>query len=206
MGRSLLLEIVHEREALEGLLEDLVRLCAEYDEPPVEKKRRNRIDPDRIRPRSRPCHRLGVKVAADRGLGIDETELGGERPQDVRFADVQSFLPVRLHETVVGGRVEPLRAGQLREAKRRPRVRYDLRRRVVDEVVPLERALQVAVEPFPVTAEQVGAGNATRRVLGMQVEGQPLDGGAEPARKPLGRSLADTAERSDVVRPDHELV
>jgi len=40
----------------------------------------------------------------------------------------------------------------------------------------------------------------------MEVERQPDDVGVEPAPQPLGPPLADAAERSDVVRPDDDLV
>ena len=43
---------------------------------------------------------------------------------------------------------------------------------------------------------------SARRVLGMQVEGKPCHGSAVPALEPLGRGLAEAAERSDVVGPD----
>jgi hypothetical protein len=43
-----------------------------------------------------------------------------------------------------------------------------------------------------------------RRVLGMQVERKPRHGGAVPALEPLGRGLAESAERSDVVGPDSD--
>ena len=44
--------------------------------------------------------------------------------------------------------------------------------------------------------------NALGRVLGVEVEGEPLDAGAEPALQPAGPLEADEAERSDVVAPD----
>jgi hypothetical protein len=40
----------------------------------------------------------------------------------------------------------------------------------------------------------------------MQVEREPRDVRAEPVAQPLGRRLADAAERSDVVRPDEDFV
>jgi hypothetical protein len=38
----------------------------------------------------------------------------------------------------------------------------------------------------------------------MEVEGEPLDGRAEPALEPLGPLEADVAKRSDVVAPDRD--
>jgi hypothetical protein len=40
----------------------------------------------------------------------------------------------------------------------------------------------------------------------MEVEREPRDVRTEPVAQPLGSRLADAAERSDVVRPDQELV
>jgi hypothetical protein len=86
------------------------------------------------------------------------------------------------------------------------RVRHDLGRRVVDELFTFERQLEVSVESLPVPTDEVRARNALRWVLGVEVEGQPLDLGVEPALEPLGRALADAAERSDVVGPNQDLV
>jgi hypothetical protein len=38
----------------------------------------------------------------------------------------------------------------------------------------------------------------------MEIEGKPLDAGAEPALQPLGPLEADEAEGSDVVAPDRD--
>jgi hypothetical protein len=51
---------------------------------------------------------------------------------------------------------------------------------------------------------QLGERNALGRILGMQVEREPFDGGVELAPYPLGRNLAEPAERSDVVAPDQD--
>jgi hypothetical protein len=77
---------------------------------------------------------------------------------------------------------------------------------VVAEVVSLEGLLQASLELLPVAPDQFGASYAVRWIFRVQVERQPLDRGAEPAREPLGRPLADAAEGSDVVRPDQDLV
>ena len=60
------------------------------------------------------------------------------------------------------------------------------------------------MEAGAVAAKELLAGNAFRRVLGMEVEGQPLDLRAEPARQPFGPLEADVAERSYVVAPDRD--
>ena len=62
------------------------------------------------------------------------------------------------------------------------------------------------MEARAVAPVELCSGNSFRRVLGVEVEGQPVDLGAEPALEPLGRALAESAERSDVVRPDDDLV
>ena len=62
------------------------------------------------------------------------------------------------------------------------------------------------VEVLPVAPEKVGARNPLRWILRMEIEGSPLDRGAEPALEPLGRALADAAKGSDVVRPNQDLM
>ena len=62
------------------------------------------------------------------------------------------------------------------------------------------------MEALAVATVELCPGNALRRVLGVEIEGEPLDLGAEPALEPLGRPLAEAAEGSDVVRPDDDLV
>jgi hypothetical protein len=47
-------------------------------------------------------------------------------------------------------------------------------------------------------------GDPLRRILGVQVEREPDDLGVELAPCPLGRLLAEPAERSDVVAPDDD--
>jgi hypothetical protein len=62
------------------------------------------------------------------------------------------------------------------------------------------------VEALAVAAVELCPRNALRRVLGVEIEGQPVDLGAEPALEPLSRPLAEATEGSDVVRPDDDLV
>lgn len=57
-----------------------------------------------------------------------------------------------------------------------------------------------------VAAMEVCPRNPLGWVLGVEVEREPLDCGAEPALEPLGRPLAEPAVGSDVVRPDQKLV
>jgi hypothetical protein len=98
--------------------------------------------------------------------------------------------------------VQPALARELGHAERAHRVRHDVRRRVVDQPFLGEPLAQPVVERRSVPREELLAGNPLGRVLGMQVEWEPRDLGAEPARDPLGRRLAEPAERSDEVRPD----
>ena len=94
----------------------------------------------------------------------------------------------------------------LGQAERRTRVRHHLGRRVVAESLPLERRFEASVETLAVAPVELCPGNALGRVLRVQVEGKPVDLGAEPALEPLGRALAEATEGSDVVRPDDDLV
>ena len=92
---------------------------------------------------------------------------------------------------------EALTARVLGEPKRVHRVRAN-RRRVVDEAVLLEDRLDPPGRGRP--------REAFRRVLGVQVERRPGDLGVVLVPHPVGQPLADPAERSDVVRPDEDLV
>jgi hypothetical protein len=58
----------------------------------------------------------------------------------------------------------------------------------------------------PVAAMKLLKRDSFRRVLRMQVEGEPQDLGVELAPCPLSRLLAEPAERSDVVAPDDDRV
>jgi hypothetical protein len=60
------------------------------------------------------------------------------------------------------------------------------------------------VERLTVAGVKPRAGDALGRVLGMEVEREPGHVGAEPVREPLGRGLAEAAERSDGIRPDKD--
>jgi hypothetical protein len=191
---------------LEGLLEDVGRLRAEHDEAPVEQERGDCIDTEHVGLTGRDLDLGGVAIAGDRRLCIVETQLGSKRVQDGWVTDVQALLPVRPHEPVVRDSVPALRARELGQAEGGMRVRHDLGRRVVDEPFTFERQLEVSVESLPVPPDEVRARDAFRWVLGVKVEGQPLDLGVEPALEPLGRALTDAAERSDVVGPDQDLV
>ena len=154
----------------------------------------------------RPRDFVPVQIPVDRGSGSLETELRGERVKNVGIADVQRLLPVGLHESVVRHGVLPLCPCELGEAECCVRVRHDVGRRIVDQAVAVEPALEVLVEGNAVPLQQLGARDTLRRVLGVQIEGQPLDHGVEPTLEPLSRPLADAAKRSDVVRPDQNLV
>jgi hypothetical protein len=99
-------------------------------------------------------------------------------------------------------RVQAALARQLGHAQRSHRVRDDVGRRVVEEALFGKPVAQPFVERRPVAGVQLLARDPVLRILGMEVEREPGDLGAEPARDPLGRRLAEPAERSDVVRPD----
>ena len=78
--------------------------------------------------------------------------------------------------------------------------------RVVDEAVGLEHAAHAVDARLSVAREQLLSRQTLLRVLRVQVEGEPRDLSAEPALEPVGRRLADAAERSDVVGPDEDFV
>ena len=116
------------------------------------------------------------------------------------------FVPVGVHQPVVHGAMEPSFARELGDAQRLHRVRDDVGVRVVDEAVSLEHAPHAIDARLSVAREQMLARQALLRILRVQVEGEPRDRSAVPALEPVGRRLADAAERSDVVGPDKGFV
>jgi hypothetical protein len=115
--------------------------------------------------------------------------------------------PVRVHEAVVERVVEALLARELGHAEREARVRDD-RRPVVGETGSLESLAHriLLADADAVAAMQVCERNPLRRILRMEIEGEPADLGAELAPCLLGRHLAEPAEGSDVVAPDVDRV
>jgi hypothetical protein len=103
-------------------------------------------------------------------------------------------------------RVHAAVARELGQPEREPGVRDDVRRRVVREPEGLEPRLQPVAEAVAVARVQLRSRNPFRRILRVEVEREPRRRRAEPVAEPLGRRLADAAERSDVVRPDQDLV
>ena len=103
--------------------------------------------------------------------------------------------------------VQPLLARELGQAQRQPRVRDD-RRAVVLEARLGEAAVQriVLADADAVAPVQLRQWDARFRIFRVQVEGAPRDVGVELAPRPLGRLLAEPAERSDVVAPDDDRV
>ena len=102
--------------------------------------------------------------------------------------------------------MEPLGARVLGETQGPHRVRDDVGVGVVLEPVLLEERARALHPLAPVASDELRAGNPLRRILGVEVEGEPLDRRAEPLAHPLGQHLTDAAERSDVVRPDNHAV
>ena len=101
-------------------------------------------------------------------------------------------------------RVQAEVAGELRHLERLARVRHDVGRGRVRQAVAAERvehALDVGLLT-PVLGVQGGPADALGRVLRVEVEREPDELSAVPARHRLGRWLADAAPGSDVVRPD----
>ena len=149
---------------------------------------------------------IRVLIADYCGVGVFEAEFGRKRGKHGRITNVQSLFPVGPHEPVVRHAVLALQARELGQAEGGMRVRHDLWRRVVDQSLAVECQLEVPVEALSVPSDEVRSRNALGWVLGMKVEGQPLDLGVEPTLEPLGGALADAAERSDVIGPDQDLV
>jgi hypothetical protein len=193
-------------ELVERLLEGLVRLGPEHDQAAVEEEGRDRVDSNRLRLGRRSCDDIPVQVGGDRSLCVLEPKLCRQRAEDLGVADVLALFPVGLHEPVVRRGVLVLRPCQLGQAESRARVRHHLGRWVVEELLPLERRFEALVEALAVAPVELSSRDALGRVLGVEIEGQPVDMGAEPALEPLSRALAESAERSDVVRPDDDLV
>jgi hypothetical protein len=103
--------------------------------------------------------------------------------------------------------VQPSLPRQLGQAKREPRVRDDRRPVVLEARLrepPVQRVVGAGAEA--VASMQLFERDPFRRILRMQVEGKPEDLGVELAPRPLGRLLAEPAERSDVVAPDDDRV
>jgi hypothetical protein len=59
---------------------------------------------------------------------------------------------------------------------------------------------------LPVAAVELGSRDALRWILGVKIEREPLDRGAEPVAEPRRPFVGDVAERSDVVAPDDDSV
>ena len=118
------------------------------------------------------------------------------------IADVPRLVPVRVHQPVVHRALEPAFASELGYAQGAHRVRDDLGVRVVGEAVLLEHPPDAVDPRLAVAREQVGARQAVLGILGVEVEGKPRDAGTDLVLQPVGRDLADAAERSDVVGPD----
>jgi hypothetical protein len=193
-------------ELVERLLEDSVRLRPEHDQAAVEEEGGDRVDSDRLRLGGRARDVILVQVGSDRSLCVVEPKLSRKRAEDFWIADVLALFPVGLHESVVRGGVPAPRSCQLGQAESRARVRHHLGRRVVAETLSFERRLEALVEALAVTPVELGSRDAIGRVLGVEVERQPVDLSVEPALEPLSRALAEAAEGSDVVRPDDDLV
>jgi hypothetical protein len=135
-------------------------------------------------------------------LGPVQAGLRREAPQRVQVTDVHALGPVGVHQPVVHAVVQAPVARQLGQPQRGSRVRHDLGRRRVHEADRGKHLADPVVKRLAVPGVQLLARNPLRRVLGMEVERKPRDLGAVPAPEPVGRGLADPAERSDVVRPD----
>ena len=86
--------------------------------------------------------------------------------------------------------MEAVPARVLAEPERRVRVRDDVRVRLVLEPARLEELPRPRDTFLAVAGEQLLARHALGRVLGVEVEREPGDVGAEPALEPGGRCWA----------------
>jgi hypothetical protein len=102
-------------------------------------------------------------------------------------------------------RVQVLRPGKLAEPEGGQRPRDDLGSVVRDPGRFEALAQRVLLsDPDPVAPVELRERNPALRILGMQVEREPVDVGVELAPCLLGRDRAEPAERSDVVAPDED--
>jgi hypothetical protein len=108
---------------------------------------------------------------------------------------------------VVERLVEAVLAGELGQAEREPRVRDDLRPVVLELRRCEARTERIALAGLDsVALMQLRQRNPLGGVLRVEVEREPEEVGVELAPSPLGRQLAEPAERSDVVAPDDDRV
>ena len=193
----------HARSELrERLLEHLVGLRAEHQQPPVEHERRAR--------RSRRSIRLRVDAATGRGSVAGEhvldlvgrqPDLGGERAQHLRVADVPSPRPSTRPSAGRAARRAGRGHGASSVSRSAPIVfgttsgggLYSSP--AAGETRASARSCRAAV-----AREQLPRGNALRRVLGMEVERAATSTSAPNRRSAARPSAGRAAERSDVVR------
>ena len=189
-------------------LEHLPRLRAEDEQTTVEHEGRYSVDAEGVR-LARSKHARGRHTRRPRAPPPPPRRRGRprRRAQAAPPGRRCSCLPPSRRPSAGRGRlVEPSLARELGDAQRSHRVRDDVGVRAVDEAVRLEHPSHAVDARLAVALEQSLSRQAFLRVLRMQIEGEPRDLRAEPALEPVGRRLADAAERSDVVGPDEDFV
>ena len=98
-----------------------------------------------------------------------------------------------------------LLARQFGHPVREPRVRYHVGTVVLEAGGGEALAQRVGLTGSePVAAMEVGQRDALRRIVGMQLEREPVNLGVELDAQLLGRRLAEPAEGSYVVAPDED--
>jgi hypothetical protein len=190
----------------QDLIEDVVRLGARDENLSVDHPCRDPGDPGTLGGRSRGTHLIDVRVGLQHLSGLLRAQAGllGDVDEDVDIADVPRLRPVGREQAGVDVGEAPLGPGQLGQLQGPQRAGY-LQRRSVGEAGSLDEPAGVVLQAEPVAISQGRARDALSGVLRVQVEGEPLDLGAVPARQPRRPLEGDIAERSDVVGPDGDL-
>ena len=101
--------------------------------------------------------------------------------------------------------MQALLARTLPQLERQARVGDDVGRRRVDEILLCEPVADAVLRGRAVAGDELGARDATWRVLRMELEGEPGDLSAELALEPQRARFRDAAEGSDEIRPDRDL-
>ena len=189
----------------ERLLEHLVGLRSEHEQPPVEHERRHGIRAHRVRLAGRRLDPVSIAIAGEDVLDLvgGQPGRGGLRAQDsgspMFFASAQYASISRSCMSACRPR------SRASSVSRRAFIEFG-----TTSGLGLYSSPRSAKKPVirsviglaAVAGEQLLARDPLRRVLGMEIERQPAHVGAKLALELRGRRLARAAERSDVVAPD----
>ena len=117
------------------MFEDSARLCAEHEEPSVEKECRDAGDADGLSLCGGGEYAFLIGVARDHLGSLFLVEAGFDRECEyfATVADVARFFPVGSHEAIVYVPVQAALPRELGQAQCSPRIRADIGGRVVDQ-------------------------------------------------------------------------